>query len=477
MIPHKRILAALLISAVALGLSGCIPSQKLSEGEMSRRWYLSENPWDQAEPQQLWVSDYPLPPRWVIRNESSVIWSTVQTVREIDALKEGKVRDRAVLAVSPTHAEVSADAIADARQAVEQFRRLADPQTTPARKEWAREVAGATVAAHQAIRRLQPQTEQPQSDSDPLGWTAGPMLELLAGYFNQNIGGQLLGDIAEEDVGNIEKVMVKLITRVSFSIAGKQAPEDFYQKVSEICSRELPEAKKEARLQEAYAEAFASAAPAGPSGRLGSIIHTALSAAPTALRVLENLLRQWEKMDALTLEVRSLGEDRSVVALGLRVKPGKEVTLPELFIMQPEVAIRGHSRIVVPPQIEETGETVVLFEPVSDDGGIVVRFQGIGYALVRLFAIPIRTATLREIRVATASGQYGQEMTTVYLAMEAEGVDDPRRLIVYRDVERMEYVRRAFQLQRIVESTRLEFTYLTPDRRYSYTRFRLFPQE
>jgi hypothetical protein len=127
---------------------------------------------------------------------------------------------------------------------------------------------------------------------------------------------------------------------------------------------------------------------------------------------------------------------------------------------------------VVLPNVAGTDETAVLFEPVAG-GATEVRFEGIGYGLVRLLALPLANAAIREVRVGTSSAEHRPALISVALVMEATGDrDDPRRLMLYQDVRNVKLVREPFSVRTVAERTEQTFHYITPDRRYTYRRLK-----
>ena len=160
----------------------------------------------------------------------------------------------------------------------------------------------------------------------------------------------------------------------------------------------------------------------------------------------------------------------------VRVLPGKEIRLGDQIILQPAIVFRGASMLTVQSDVAGTGETVILFEPIGD-GAIEIRFEGILYGLVRLLAVPLANAKLREVRVQVAEGREGTEMVNVTMLMEATGREgDARRLLVFQDVRRKRLVRDAFATRTIAEKTEQVFTYFTPTRRYTYRRVKTQPR-
>jgi len=125
---------------------------------------------------------------------------------------------------------------------------------------------------------------------------------------------------------------------------------------------------------------------------------------------------------------------------------------------------------MVLPEAPRTGETVVCFEPVEKGGAAEMRFEGLGYVLVRLLAMPLADGALREIRIFAHSPAQGRQLVNVAVLTEARGAKDPRRLMVFQDARTVRLVRTAFGVHRVTDDKEQVFNYLTPNRRYFYRR-------
>jgi len=172
------------------------------------------------------------------------------------------------------------------------------------------------------------------------------------------------------------------------------------------------------------------------------------------------------------------------VAATLAVREGKEVRLQDMVMFQPVLAFRGTSRVTVVPKLPPTGETVVAFEPVageggegSEAGGVEMRFEGFAWGLAKLLALPLADGRLREVRVFVGEPGQADRIVNVALVMEAKGgKGDPRRVLHFQDVRRRRMDRGPFQIRTVTERTEQVFNYLTPDKRYTFTRVKT-PEE
>jgi hypothetical protein len=266
-----------------------------------------------------------------------------------------------------------------------------------------------------------------------------------------------------------------MVLRLAFAAAGKQDPPDLHDAVaSAMREADDPDSLRKA-LPETLLAHLREAPPAPPSQGLASVAHRVFAWAPRMLRVLEMVVLQWDRMESLAVEFRRVGEE-PLIQLTLNVAPGREVRIADQFIMQPALVFRGSSRILIVPEPGGGDEVAVLFEPGKDAAGQAaagateVRFEGLGWGLVRVLALPLASAALREIRVS-AGTQEDQSLFSVLLLMEATGDrKDPRRLIAFQDVREKRLVREPFEVRSETERLRQVFNYVTPDGRYTYRR-------
>ncbi len=467
---------------------GCIPRESLGPGQMDRYWYLHGDPWpqllrDQLKP--LSLGERSLPSRWVVRQEPSPLRSSASILAAIETLK-GKAAE-VEIAVSPDHAEMLAKQLAQARTALGQLREMSKPETPQTAQRWSETLSAALLAVEDVARLAD--SAEPGGPGKPapeqLGWSAGPVIQMLMGYLNQRSGGDLLAGMELGEVRQLRAMLSQIVLRVGFALAGKQEPPALRQRVLEAMQSAETPAALEQSLRQMLRAALPEAPPAPPGGRLSTIIHAVLVGAPPMFRVFEEFLGQWDRMESLTLEfgqspeppaaspaalvVPSETSGQPVAAVTIQVAPRREVRIAGLFLMQPAIVFRGGSRIVLLPKEPTTGETIVLFEQVGG-GSTEVHFEGAGYGLVRLLALPLADAALREIRVATGRAA-AREMITVIMLMQAtRDRKDPRRMIVFHDIREKQIVRKPFEVFSRTQAQALSFTYLTPSHRYTYRR-------
>jgi hypothetical protein len=463
--------AALLLAAMAVAASaGCIARRPVAADEMAQYWYLTENHQPQARLEPLRVGHRLLPARWTFREDKSLIWSTVSIVRAADKLRAGSTEPVA-MSFSPAHAGMAADLIANARTALSGIREIARPDAQPTPGQWADIMADALVLIEKAVRTAAPESDRRDGgNQEPLGMSAEPMLRMLLAYLNDQSGGQLLEELDQADLDQLRQVLAQVTLRAGFTAVGKQQPAGLRAQVVQALAEARRPEDARPEVRGLLLERLKTAPPAPAAGKLTGTVRTVIHWAPTLLKVAESFVRQWDKMESLAVEFGRLDGQR-VAALTARVKPDAEVRVTNLFFMQPAFVLRGGVQMVIQPAEASTDETVILFEPV-EGGAAEVRFEGLGWGLVRLFAFPIADAALREVRVARAE-QLGQEMLSVNLLMEARSdTKDPRRLLAFRDVRQDRLVRSAFAVETRTERKELSFSYVTPGGRYTYQRAR-----
>ncbi len=456
-----------LVVLLAAGAAGCLARRPLAEGELDGYWALHEVRFSDAPPAGLDLGGRLLPTQIVLRQEKSLIRSTISIVRAADRLKAGTPRIE--IAVSPQYAAFAAQMIARARTSLADLKDVAQADPRTGAEGWARATARVLGGLEELVRLSLIDDEARAAAADePLGASALPLLELAIAYLDERSGGRLLEDLGPGEAGRLRDALAQVVLRVAFTSAGKQDSPDLREAVVGAM-RAAPDPKTLAEtLRGPLLAHLAQAPPARP----GSGAHTAarafFSMAPRLLEALETVVRQWDRMDSIAFEFRQ-GEG-AVAAVTLRVAPGREVRIADLFFFQPAIVLKGGTRILVSPRSAGTDEVVIAFEPL-EDGAAEVRFEGPGYALVRLLALPLADAALREVRVATSADPGGRSLVSVELLMAAGGDrEDPRRILAFQDVRQGRLVRDAFQVRTVTDRLEQIFNYVTPQGRYTYRR-------
>jgi len=458
-------LAVVLPAAI---VSGCIPSRPLAEGRLDELWALSEDPTPAAPYHRPQFGRSRLPAHWIIRQRRSVIWSTVSIVRAFDRMKTGP--ERVEFSISPTHTQTLVDLLDEMRRALADFAELAEAGAGSDRKMWSRQMAR-TLVQIERVSRMVSLDEGADGQGDPGGLAAGPLLQMLAAYLNENSRGLLLGDLVPEDIDKLRTVLTQVVLRLGFELAGKQLPADLRQAATSMMRQAESPASLEEPLAGLVLDRVERAPPAAGEGQAGKIVRLVTSWAPRGIEMFQAFIKQWDRMESIELEFRQLG-DQPIIAVAISVLPGKEVRIGDVIVGQPAVVFRGTSRIVVIPETRVLDETVVIFQP-TETGAAELRFEGLIYGLVRLLAVPLADGALREVRVFKRSAKQGYQVLNVQLLTEAlGGKGDPRRLMVFQDVRKKRLVRRAFSLESIEEQKVQAFSYLTPKRHYAYRRIK-----
>lgn len=479
------------ILLLAAACAGCIGSEQLDPGDLDRWAALNADAGDLGPRASLEVADRKLPTRWVFRQNPSLVWSALSIARASERLEDGS--DEIEILISPTHANELADLMARGREALEEIRDVAgqEEEEVDARR-WADGMAAALAGIEGVSRKVTAGPGEVPQGQEPLGASAGPMLDMLVQYLNQRSGGMLLHDLPPDDVHRVRTVLVQTFLQVGFAAAGRRPPEGLREAVlAELDAVADPSAAKKP-LAEMLVGAVEQAPPASAgTGGLAGPVQAVLSYAPKGLQAMEMLARQWDRMKYVAFEFHERGGDTAVAAT-LAVHDGQEVRLEDMVMFQPVLAFRGTSRVAVVPKLAPTGETVVAFQPHvpaaegvkggEDDGGeaetdagptggVELRFEGVVWGLARLFALPLADGRLREIRVFVGEPGAAGRIINVALVMEATGGgEDPRRVLHFQDVRRRRRVRGPFDIRTVTEREEQVFNYLTPGKRYTFTR-------
>lgn len=457
----------LLLSAPLIWLGGCIPSQPMSPGQMDSAWRLSGDPAGDATPKHLSTGEKRLPSTWTIRQEPDTAKAQAQTRRALMALQNGEAGDSIELAISPQQTADLDALLGEAQKVLHKLRTISSPKSPLTPLLWSRDVATALVATESLLRAITP----PPENSDPAapsaaGWTLGPGLSLLANYLETRSAGAALEGMTRQEIAQLRQVLIQIILRTTFAAAGRHEPPALRQELAQ----RMAQAQRPQELQETLREILQEALRKAPRVPTDSALYRATDAVltwtPRLIAVVRQFLQQWRDVEYVRLElVEASGQ--SLAILTSQVKPGREVKLANLFVMQPVLAFRGKTRLIVVPEDPITGQTLVLAEN-APSGGVQVRFEGLGYAMARLWAVPLADGTIREVRIASPEPQLDRKWLQVEIFMIANGPGDPRRLIVFDDLRHQQARREAFDMHTLTRSHRLRIRYLTPSRHYDY---------
>jgi len=464
---HWGVAACASVLVVAC-VGGCIPSTQLAEGQIDTMWSLSEDPTPMSTYSQPTFGKQKLPSYWRITQRPSVVWSTVSIVRAFESIKRGD--EQADFAISPFHTKQVVAVVADIRATLDNLSELIEASGSD-RRLWARKMAE-TLAGVEGVARMVSLEERSDVGSraeDASGIAAGPLLQMLAAYINENAGGGLLDDLKSEDIGRLRAVLTQIVLRVGFDLAGRELPEEL-REATVAMMREADRLESiEQSLNQFLFDSVTAAPRSASQGQLSKLVKVISSWAPRGLRMFQGFLEQWDQMESMELEFRKVN-GRSIVAVTITVKPGRQVRLAGAVTAQPALVFRGATRILVIPATEPAAQTVVSFQPI-EGGSAELRFEGIIYSLVRLFAFPLADGTLREIRVSGQSRDQGWKLVNIAVVTEVRSdKKDPRRVLVFQDARRKRILRSLFSVESVDEESRQVFNYITPNRRYTYQR-------
>lgn len=444
-------------------LGGCIPSESIDAEQFGRYWTLTADPIGEAEPYRPGMDGTKLPARWTFERSDSVILSTITMVRGFDAVEEGA--EEVTVSISPTHTRALEDVLAEIRRAVEDLGSLASFSAEWDPHRWADVLAG-TLVRMETISRMSGQGAGDESGGEAA--PAEPMLRMFTEYLNQQSGGGLLAGLEEDRSRRLRHMLAQVTLRLGFAAAGKELPDGLRDEALERLAGETRPAGAAGQLRELLLERMMQAPPAPKDSQLAGIVRSVLKWTPRALEVLEDLLGQWDRVDRMTIELRRWG-DRPLLTGTLAVRPGREVRIRDVVMFQPAMVFTGTSRVTLLPETPGTGEVALLYD--TNEGEVELRFEGIVYALVRLFAFPLRSGRLREVRVFTGGDTARGELLAVRIFTEAGPRRSPeRQLLFFQQVTRRRLERTALEIRQPIEKREQMFHYLTEDRRYTYRR-------
>jgi hypothetical protein len=466
--PRINILLAAVLPAVLTG--GCIEHYPVDSAEMDRLWTLRPDPAEGATLYRPTVSGTRLPGRWIIRNEDSLLRSTISIVRAADQLEQGaEVID---LSVSAEHAQMLSSVLRDTQDALQGLRELAEGEAGENYEQWSQSLGHVLAQLERIARLAGAETEAVEGTEEPVGLSARPLLEMLVLYANEQTGGQLLGDLGPGEAQKLRQALGQFALRLGFALAGREVPPGLREDVLQRLRQAEDPYAAEREVAERLLAAARTAPPVTAEGTLPAQVRSAMDGAAKAIRVLDGFVQQWDRVERI--EAALLRRDGVTIVEGLvAARPGRELRLVDIMPFQPVVAFRGTSRITILPKAAKTGEVVVSFAPEDDESGVQLRFEGIVYALARLLVMPIGDGRLREIRVLADRPKTGSGMIHTAVFMEATGSSaDPRRMLVYKEVRRRDLSREAFSVEYPQEQTERTFSYVTPTRRYTYYRLK-----
>jgi len=458
-----------ILALAAATTAGCVPSYPVAKGEIDRYWLLTDLA-SGATPAAPKASEgFRMPVKVVIRAGDDEASASDSLALAMTKLREGT--DELEISITGSHTAQFIGLLRDIRSIMERMEAMLDTAGRTSRNQWAAALATALVKAELVSR---PFTAEPNSPAtawpgDVFGSAAGPMLQMLAVYLNQQAEGGLLDQLTPAEKRRLHDVLAEMMVRVGFEVAGKAATVQVRREVAAAMRGSGDPAALHAGLAKLLTERIVTAPPArGNSKQL--LVKNILKWGPKAIGLAESFLGQWDRMEAITVELlRRRG--RIAVAVTVAVKPGKPIRIADVVTGLPTVVFEGTSRLIIQPDAAGAGETIISFRSGKGGGAVELRYEGLIFAVVRLLAIPLADGPLRELRVSSSSPPEGKQLFNIALLFEApDDKSDPRRMIVVQNAGLKRLVREAFEVRTVTESSESVFNYLTPQRRYTYMR-------
>jgi hypothetical protein len=458
----------LLLAIFLLFPVGCISQKPVISAEIDNYWHLSSLPVQAdsaAAPKRLAGK---LPSHWIIRQNPSLIRSTVSIVRATDHLNAGA--DSIKFIIAPEYARSVQKTLSDVRQTLENLSELAVSEKSVDRKKWAQTLAKTLVTLESSLRYAT--LEEPSAGAapnDPTALAAQPLLEMISLYLNERAGESLLADLKTEELHQLRTVLFHLTLRIGFELAGRSIPDPLRSQILTQMQQAADPQKQKLELENLLVRSIEQAPLASAGNQLRSYLQTALRWSPKMLFILESFLGQWDRVDYIECSIDTI-DKKSLITADIHILPRREIRMAQVMPFQPNLVFRGHSRIIFPPEDSLMREFSILFEPVGD-GGVELRFENPVYALVRWLVLPLDDAKLREARVLSSSADASTHLTSVTLLLESlRDKKDPRRLILFQDVRSNTAIRDLFSVETQPLYSQTQFHYIRPDKRFSFQR-------
>lgn len=446
-----------LIAALLLAYAGgCVSSRAISADEFDSHWLLDPNPVSDAQPYRVSWGGTNLPSHWTIRQDKSLIRSTVSIVRAVEALRGGA--DRLDFSVSVTHAEALRSWLADLRRVLDSLDRITGTNGHWSSRRWAEAMAGAMLE----IERI---TQRTSDEAAP----AQPLLKALLGYLLETAGDQVSQRQADQ---RIRLILTQVALHAGFSAVGKEQPTDLVDRVMPLMVGQAAQPRREA-LADLLERSIEQAPVSLSASPLRSSARAIARWGPDAIATLESFLSQWDRLDRVELDFLRTPAGQLAVKMTFFLLPDRQMRVTGPGGFTPSIVFRGTAGILICPRTPRTHETLVLLAP-GPGGAVEVRFDGPVYALARLM-LPLESGALREIRIAHSDPAWGANVTNVMTFLEAGPTRDGRRIMAFQHVRQNVLDRQPFEVQSKTQADTLVFNYLTPNRAYTLSRTRSAP--
>ena len=448
-------------------MAGCVPSYGVARGEFDRYWMLTDMS-SGAKPAAPKAGEgFRMPTLCIIHIEDDETIASDSLRRAMVELREGA--NELEFSISSSQTAGVVDVLRDIRLAMERMEQMLDTAGRASRNQWAAALASALVKAEILSR---PFTAEPNSPAarpgDVFGAAAGPMLQMLARYLNEQAESGLFGQLTPVEKRRLHDALAEAMIQAGFEVAGKAATRQVRREVAAMMRGSTDPTALQRDLAKLLAERLATAPPAhGNSKQL--LVRNILKWGPKVLGLMESFLAQWDRMESITVELLER-RGRMAVAVTIAVKPGKQVRLADIVTGMPAIVFDGKVRLIAQPDAVGTGETVISFESGKGGGAVALRYEGFLFDLARLLAVPLANGPLREVRISSNSPPRGRQLFNIALLSEAADDDktDPRRMIVVQNTSLKHLVREAFEVHTVTEGSQSVFNYITPQRRYTY---------
>lgn len=445
---------------ISLLLGGCFSSQPATQRQMDGAWYLLPTGWEQATAPAAQGDAGPssIPSRIILRHNGGEAFSAATRRADDGALE-------ADISFSRRSATEAADQIHRVVQTLESLRRLRASPTARRVKLWASTTANALAIGEDAIR-----IAHARADGDKEHHADSALLRSALGYLSRHASAALPGDLAVQDIQAVRQAIASAVLRVAFAAAQKDVPPAVLRDVLALMSQ-APAADQALveRLEGLLGGGLDDAPDAGPqSAALVKAVDSTLSAGVRILATFEAILRQWDKIDRIVIEVRK-HKAGSLTAVTLHITPGQCINLSSIFGIQPKIIFGGRCRIVVSTDPAPGVDVQVSFgDSNGDDGAAVMRFDGLAFCIVRFLGLPLEDCYLRQIRVWRPADD-SRQATVVSLMLETlKGGPDPRRVLVFSSSEHFRVDRLEFSISQAVLGEEYILLYMTPSRQYWY---------
>lgn len=465
---HNRVLVAMLTLA-GLFASGCVHSRPMN-GRMNDYWRLHVDVWPEASSEPLALGDRSIPTKWVFVNPGDGA-APVNGVREaFETLRKGDAGSVIEVGISPCQWLVVADALHDAAEWIEQLRRIAPRERSGEANMWADTVADAIMSSERYLQMLIDESgtdglnESPRSES-----SARALASMVVDMLDETSAGTLFGDMSPGERKNLRFVISQAMLRLAFASAGKTPPGQLAGEVIELVETTSDDRALRRRLRQTLLDALPQAPPAPQGDPISQIVRGSLRVMPVAMRVIEDLLRQWDRVEYSEFEYRRWNDQR-IVSVTVKTKPQMVLKLKRLHFMQPDMTLRGHVRATIIPDSPTEQSLTILIEPLDDMSGANMAMSGVVWGLVRLMAIPVASGDLRQITVWSSGDNTIRTGLNVTLTMLADDARDPRRVMSVSHARNRGLKRRLGDVGYLVLLRQVDFAYLTPRTIYHYSR-------